>query len=143
MQNLLAGVLKFIGWILLDLMNVFQMLIGFFPITVPLILVVVFCWRYAPKPLLAMHVLALIPTFLGLFFLIWDAWWHDKIAVAQVCWQGTVMGILLWLTILFIIVFILVFRKDFLFWIPILLLQLWFTYICFAVSSMSFTKTWL
>lgn len=134
---------KFLGSLILNLIMLLQMwLIGFIPITGFLFVGLLFAWRCAPAPILPVHFFSIVPSILGVVLLIWGAFWDKRVPSGEI-WQGRTLGILCWLAVLAAIVILIVFRKHWLFFLLVLLNQLWFVYLCFAVSAMCISDTWL
>lgn len=101
----------------------------FMPWTWGGIAIIVFCFRFAPKPLESFHFTCLTPTALTLVFILLSTLWrHYAIPVSPFGWQQAVHTTMFFMIVLSGIAIIIAFRENWKFFLPIVLFQYYFTF---------------
>ncbi|MGD9683565.1 MAG: hypothetical protein AB7W16_20555 [Candidatus Obscuribacterales bacterium] len=128
--------------IALGLIQVLSLMLGMFFVTVPLLIVFLATLKYAPKQFLLIHLWSLVPTIMGLAFLVWGAYWYQKVGKGEI-WQGNVLSIAFWITVIVALSLIFLFREHWKFFVPLIANEVWFASVCCSWSGMCIYNVWL
>jgi len=104
-------------------------------------ILVVLCWRFAPKPFQPVHLLAFTPILITLFTVVWGAYWEHKVKGDS--WQSFLVGGLFWISISLCVVLAVLFKEHWRFFVPLFFAETYFLWVCAAIAAMALTKQWM